>query len=94
MVMFFRTSTRPEVASIQAVDEDKSKGCSSKAVLQAMSTQPSRLTSIILAEDVGKYMIIDTSSTCKCYSAPQKENAYSFIYANMNCALMLDRYQE
>lgn len=94
MVMFFRTSTRPEVASIQAVDEDKSKGCSSKAVLQAMSTQPSRLTSIILAEDVGKYMIIDTRSTCKSYSAVQKENAYSFIYANMNCAWMLDRYQE
>ncbi|KAG7228133.1 hypothetical protein INR49_013416 [Caranx melampygus] len=46
------TSTRPEVASIQAVDEVSSLGCSSKAVLQALSTQPSRLTSIILAEDV------------------------------------------
>ncbi|XP_029011071.1 nuclear pore membrane glycoprotein 210 [Betta splendens] len=46
------TSTRPEVASIQAVDEEPSRGCSKKAVLQALSTQPSRLTSIILAEDV------------------------------------------
>ncbi|TKS77795.1 Nuclear pore membrane glycoprotein 210 [Collichthys lucidus] len=46
------SSTRPEVASIQAVDEDGSRGCSRKAVLQALSTQPSRLTSIILAEDV------------------------------------------
>ncbi|KAG8002559.1 hypothetical protein GBF38_015020 [Nibea albiflora] len=46
------SSTRPEVASIQAVDEDSSRGCSRKAVLQALSTQPSRLTSIILAEDV------------------------------------------
>ncbi|XP_061591816.1 nuclear pore membrane glycoprotein 210 [Cololabis saira] len=46
------TSTRPEVASIQAVDEDSSRGCSRQAVLQALSTQPSRLTSIILAEDV------------------------------------------
>ncbi|XP_008286461.1 nuclear pore membrane glycoprotein 210 isoform X1 [Stegastes partitus] len=46
------TSTRPEVASIQAVDEDSSRGCSRKAVLKALSTQPSRLTSIILAEDV------------------------------------------
>ncbi|KAG7521448.1 hypothetical protein JOB18_048637 [Solea senegalensis] len=46
------SSTRPEVASVQAVDEDRSRGCSRKAVLQALSTQPSRLTSIILAEDV------------------------------------------
>lgn len=46
------TSTRPEVASIQAVDEDISRGCSRKALLQALSTQHSRLTSIILAEDV------------------------------------------
>ncbi|XP_026223610.1 nuclear pore membrane glycoprotein 210 isoform X2 [Anabas testudineus] len=46
------SSTRPEVASIQAVDEEPGKGCSRRAVLQALSTQPSRLTSIILAEDV------------------------------------------
>nr|XP_015823657.2 nuclear pore membrane glycoprotein 210 isoform X1 [Nothobranchius furzeri] len=46
------SSTRPEVASIQPVDEDSSRGCSSRAVLQALSTQPTRLTSIILAEDV------------------------------------------
>ncbi|XP_070695859.1 nuclear pore membrane glycoprotein 210 isoform X2 [Pempheris klunzingeri] len=46
------TSTRPEVASIRAVDEESGRGCSRRAVLQALSTQPSRLTSIILAEDV------------------------------------------
>ncbi|XP_068996777.1 nuclear pore membrane glycoprotein 210 isoform X1 [Embiotoca jacksoni] len=46
------SSTRPEVASIQAVDEEAGRGCSRRAVLQALSTQPSRLTSIILAEDV------------------------------------------
>ncbi|XP_072305024.1 nuclear pore membrane glycoprotein 210 [Eucyclogobius newberryi] len=46
------TSTRPEVASVRAVEEDSGKGCSRKALLQAMSTQTSRLTSIILAEDV------------------------------------------
>ncbi|XP_028266011.1 nuclear pore membrane glycoprotein 210 [Parambassis ranga] len=46
------SSTRPEVASIQAVEEESGRGCSRKAVLQALSTQPSRLTSIILAEDV------------------------------------------
>ncbi|KAK7878654.1 hypothetical protein WMY93_030490 [Mugilogobius chulae] len=46
------TSTRPEVASIQALEEDTSRGCSRKALLQAMSTQPSRLTSIIFAEDI------------------------------------------
>ncbi|KAM3871773.1 nuclear pore membrane glycoprotein 210 [Diretmus argenteus] len=46
------SSTRPEVASIQAIDADSRRDCSQRAVLQAMSTQPSRLTSIILAEDV------------------------------------------
>lgn len=50
-----RSSTRPEVASIQPVEEDADRGCSQKAVLQALSTQPTRLTSIIFAEDVGKY---------------------------------------
>ncbi|XP_035597197.1 nuclear pore membrane glycoprotein 210 [Oncorhynchus keta] len=46
------SSTRPEVASIEAVEIDVSRLCSQRAVLQARSTQPSRLTSIILAEDV------------------------------------------
>uniref|UniRef100_A0AAY5KHY8 BIG2 domain-containing protein n=1 Tax=Esox lucius TaxID=8010 RepID=A0AAY5KHY8_ESOLU len=46
------SSTRPEVASIEAVEQDRSRQCSQMAVLQARSTQPSRLTSIILAEDV------------------------------------------
>uniref|UniRef100_A0A673J3B3 Nuclear pore membrane glycoprotein 210-like n=1 Tax=Sinocyclocheilus rhinocerous TaxID=307959 RepID=A0A673J3B3_9TELE len=46
-----RSSNRPEVASIEAVDVDE-RQCSHKAVLQARSTQPSRLTSIILAEDI------------------------------------------
>ncbi|XP_041655352.1 nuclear pore membrane glycoprotein 210 isoform X2 [Cheilinus undulatus] len=46
------SSSRPEVASIQPIEEDNGTGCSRKAVLQALSTQPSRLTSIILAEDV------------------------------------------
>ncbi|CAL8275956.1 unnamed protein product, partial [Boreogadus saida] len=46
------SSTRPEVASIKAINGDSSRDCSRSAVLQAFSTQPSRLTSIILAEDV------------------------------------------
>ncbi|XP_061650259.1 nuclear pore membrane glycoprotein 210 [Phyllopteryx taeniolatus] len=45
-------STRPEVASVLPIDEETGRGCSRRAVLQALSTQPSRLTSIILAEDV------------------------------------------
>ncbi|XP_074537883.1 nuclear pore membrane glycoprotein 210 isoform X2 [Halichoeres trimaculatus] len=45
------SSSRPEVASIQALEEESGTGCSRRAVLQALSTQPSRLTSIILAED-------------------------------------------
>ncbi|XP_051914513.1 nuclear pore membrane glycoprotein 210-like [Hippocampus zosterae] len=54
------TSTQPEVASIQPIDEGTGRGCSRKAILQARSTQPSRLTSTILAEDVG------TGETMKC----------------------------
>ncbi|XP_045065483.1 nuclear pore membrane glycoprotein 210-like isoform X1 [Coregonus clupeaformis] len=46
------SSTRPEVASIEAIEADRSRQCSQKAVLQARSTHSSRLTSIILAEDV------------------------------------------
>ncbi|XP_051517594.1 nuclear pore membrane glycoprotein 210-like [Myxocyprinus asiaticus] len=45
------SSNRPEVASIEAVDVDE-RQCSQRAVLQARSTQPARLTSIILAEDI------------------------------------------
>ncbi|XP_066553883.1 nuclear pore membrane glycoprotein 210 [Amia ocellicauda] len=45
------SSTRPEVASIEVVDLDE-RHCSQRAVLQARSSQPTRLTSIILAEDV------------------------------------------
>ncbi|KAJ8333362.1 hypothetical protein SKAU_G00422580 [Synaphobranchus kaupii] len=45
------SSTRPEVASVEAVDADD-RQCSQKAVLQARSNQPIRLTSIILAEDI------------------------------------------
>uniref|UniRef100_A0A673WM22 Nucleoporin 210 n=1 Tax=Salmo trutta TaxID=8032 RepID=A0A673WM22_SALTR len=46
------SSTRPEVASIEAVEADLSRQCSQRAVLQACSTHSSRLTSIILAQDV------------------------------------------
>ncbi|XP_030623640.1 nuclear pore membrane glycoprotein 210 [Chanos chanos] len=45
------SSNRPEVASIEAVDMDE-RQCSQRAVLHARSVQPSRLTSIILAQDI------------------------------------------
>ncbi|XP_046725797.1 nuclear pore membrane glycoprotein 210 isoform X2 [Silurus meridionalis] len=45
------SSNRPEVASVESVDVEENQ-CSQKAILQARSTQLSRLTSIILAEDV------------------------------------------
>ncbi|XP_066469901.1 nuclear pore membrane glycoprotein 210 [Tiliqua scincoides] len=45
------SSTRPEVASIEAIVHNNDQ-CSQKAVVQAQSSQPTRLTSIILAEDV------------------------------------------
>uniref|UniRef100_A0A8C9WHE5 Nucleoporin 210 n=1 Tax=Scleropages formosus TaxID=113540 RepID=A0A8C9WHE5_SCLFO len=48
------SSTRPEVANIESVDaiEVADQLCSQRAILQARSTHPSRLTSIILAEDI------------------------------------------
>ncbi|KAJ1109851.1 hypothetical protein NDU88_007208 [Pleurodeles waltl] len=44
------SSTRPEVASIDPLDSDE-RQCSQKAFVQARSSQPTRLTSIIFAED-------------------------------------------
>ncbi|XP_077380724.1 nuclear pore membrane glycoprotein 210-like isoform X2 [Festucalex cinctus] len=46
------TSTRPEVVSVHPIDEETSRGCSRRAFLQGQSTQSSRLTSVIFAEDV------------------------------------------
>uniref|UniRef100_A0A8C9USF1 Nucleoporin 210 n=1 Tax=Spermophilus dauricus TaxID=99837 RepID=A0A8C9USF1_SPEDA len=46
-----RSSTRPEVASIEPLGPSD-QPCSHKAVVQARLTQPARLTSIILAEDI------------------------------------------
>ncbi|KFV47509.1 Nuclear pore membrane glycoprotein 210, partial [Tyto alba] len=45
------SSTRPEVASIELTDQDE-RQCSQRAVVQARSSQPTRLTSIIFAEDI------------------------------------------
>uniref|UniRef100_A0A663MKZ1 Nucleoporin 210 n=1 Tax=Athene cunicularia TaxID=194338 RepID=A0A663MKZ1_ATHCN len=45
------SSTRPEVASIELADQDE-RQCSQRAVVQARSSQPTRLTSIIFAEDI------------------------------------------
>nr|XP_020654120.1 nuclear pore membrane glycoprotein 210 isoform X2 [Pogona vitticeps] len=45
------SSTRPEVASIEALVEDNHQ-CSQKAIVQARSSQVTRLTSVILAEEV------------------------------------------
>ncbi|XP_009565294.2 nuclear pore membrane glycoprotein 210 isoform X5 [Cuculus canorus] len=45
------SSTRPEVASIEPTDQDE-RECSQKAFVQARSSQPTRLTSIIFAEDI------------------------------------------
>uniref|UniRef100_A0A4W3IEM5 Nucleoporin 210 n=1 Tax=Callorhinchus milii TaxID=7868 RepID=A0A4W3IEM5_CALMI len=46
-----RWSTRPEVASIEPVNPDD-RQCSQRAVVLARSTQPTRLTSIIFAEEI------------------------------------------
>ena len=48
-----RSSTRPEVASIEPLGQDEQQ-CSRRAVVQARLSQPARLTSIIFAEDIGK----------------------------------------
>ncbi|XP_016071129.1 PREDICTED: nuclear pore membrane glycoprotein 210 [Miniopterus natalensis] len=45
------SSTRPEVASIEPLGLDEQQ-CSQKAVVQARLSQPARLTSIIIAEDI------------------------------------------
>ncbi|EPQ20531.1 Nuclear pore membrane glycoprotein 210 [Myotis brandtii] len=49
--IYGRSSTRPEVASIEPLGPDEQQ-CSQKAVVQARLSQPARLTSIIFAEDI------------------------------------------
>ncbi|NWU97174.1 PO210 protein, partial [Upupa epops] len=44
------SSTRPDVVSIEVTDQGE-RQCSQKAVVQARSSQPTRQTSIISAED-------------------------------------------
>ncbi|NWI37641.1 PO210 protein, partial [Ptilorrhoa leucosticta] len=44
------SSTRPEVASIEPLGQDGCR-CSQRALVQARSSQPTRLTTIISAED-------------------------------------------
>lgn len=53
-----RSSTRPEVASIEPLGSSEQQ-CSQKAVVQARLTQPARLTSIIFAEDISKGFVGD-----------------------------------
>ncbi|XP_053325422.1 nuclear pore membrane glycoprotein 210 [Spea bombifrons] len=45
------SSTRPDVASIEPINADDQQ-CSQRAIVQARATHPTRLTSIILAEDI------------------------------------------
>uniref|UniRef100_A0A8C2CNS6 Nucleoporin 210 n=1 Tax=Cyprinus carpio TaxID=7962 RepID=A0A8C2CNS6_CYPCA len=67
------SSNRPEVASIEAVDVDE-RQCSHKAVVQARSTQPSRLTSIILAEDILTGQVLRCDAIVDVISAIQIES--------------------
>ncbi|NXR13460.1 PO210 protein, partial [Semnornis frantzii] len=53
------SSSRPEVASIELAEQDEQQ-CSQKAVVQARSSQPTRQTSIILAEDISKFELLET----------------------------------
>uniref|UniRef100_A0A8D2JFM4 Nucleoporin 210 n=1 Tax=Varanus komodoensis TaxID=61221 RepID=A0A8D2JFM4_VARKO len=51
------SSTRPEVASIEPIEQDNDQ-CSQRAIVQARSSQGTRLTSIILAEDVSTGQVL------------------------------------
>ncbi|XP_064524125.1 nuclear pore membrane glycoprotein 210 [Pseudopipra pipra] len=49
------SSSRPEVASVEPLGQDE---CSQRALVQARSSQPTRLTSIIFAEDTGTGQVL------------------------------------
>ncbi|XP_025922197.1 nuclear pore membrane glycoprotein 210-like [Apteryx rowi] len=51
VIVWEKSSTRPEVASIELVEQGE-RQCSQKALVQARSSQPTRQTSIIFAEDI------------------------------------------
>ncbi|XP_075431104.1 nuclear pore membrane glycoprotein 210 isoform X2 [Ascaphus truei] len=50
-------STRPEVASIDPINLDE-RQCSQSAIVQARATNPTRLTSIIFAEDISTGQVL------------------------------------
>ncbi|XP_070565297.1 nuclear pore membrane glycoprotein 210-like isoform X2 [Ptychodera flava] len=46
-------SARPDIASIQAIPDGSGKACSNRAMVTALSTHPSRLNTIVFAEEQG-----------------------------------------
>ena len=50
-----RRTSRPEVAAITPLNvQDAASGCATQAVVTAVSKTPTRMTSIVIAEDPGK----------------------------------------
>ncbi len=52
-----RMSTKPDIVSVDPLYLEKEPGCSREAVLTAQSPQPIRLSSIIIAKELGNYCI-------------------------------------
>lgn len=50
--LFYRTSSRPDIVQVSPLDADIDNGCSVKAVVSAITKEPTRNTIIVLAEEV------------------------------------------
>ncbi|XP_071512100.1 nuclear pore membrane glycoprotein 210-like [Diadema antillarum] len=51
-------SLRPEVASVQPIDLEGGSGCSQKALVTALSTHSTQMTSVVFAEEEGSGQVI------------------------------------
>lgn len=52
MAVIYRTSSRPDIVEVTPVEVDEFHQCSIKAVVSAVTKDPTRNTVIILAEEV------------------------------------------
>ncbi|XP_072277334.1 nuclear pore membrane glycoprotein 210 [Pyxicephalus adspersus] len=74
-----RTSTRPEVASIIMLNNDD-KPCSQRAVVQTRTNQPTRVTSIIFAEDIHTGQVLRCDAIVDIINEIQIESTTRELY--------------
>ena len=65
-----RMSTKPDIVSVESVHNGAESGCSRQALLTAQSTHPTRLNSIIIAEEQGRTHQHRCTNKCITHTHP------------------------